>query len=301
MPLAEDILALVQQLPEIDAPPPVKPAPPLPPGEKPKPEPQHWKGKFTGPTWADAQKIFDKILAAGQDGVAAVIDLIKTPDTAPDHKPRYVLNGLATYVCRPGMEKQRALVNAAIVSRLADAKPKMMRANLARILQVCGDASVLPALAPMLPDPELCDPAAQVMVSIGPAASEHLRKALATATARPRLAIVQALGGVRDAAATDALIQAAADPDTDVRLAAVWSLSRAGVAAAVDVVSKATDAPENWPRTQATRAAFLLAETLAAAGKKPEATRIYRHLIDTRTDPKEAYVRTAAESGLAAL
>ena len=134
MPLAEDILALVQQLPEIDAPPPVKPAPPLPPGEKPKPEPQHWKGKFTGPTWADAQKIFDKILAAGQDGVAAVIDLIKTPDTAPDHKPRYVLNGLATYVCRPGMEKQRALVNAAIVSRLADAKPKMMRANLARAL-----------------------------------------------------------------------------------------------------------------------------------------------------------------------
>ncbi|MGA2502089.1 MAG: HEAT repeat domain-containing protein, partial [Tepidisphaeraceae bacterium] len=258
----ETILSLVQLMPDIDAPPPVRPAPPLPPGEKPKQEPQHWKGKLTGPNWADAQKIYDTLLAAGQEGVATVIDLIKTPDTAPEHKPRYVLNGLATYVCRPGMEKQRATVNAAIVSRLADAKPKMMRANLARILQVCGDASVLPALATMLLDPELCDPAAQVMVSIGPAASEHLRKALATATARPRLAIVQALGGLRDGAATDALLQAAADPDTDVRLAAVWSLSRAGAVAAVDVVSKATDAPENWPRTQATRAAFVLADTL---------------------------------------
>ncbi|MFI5381479.1 MAG: HEAT repeat domain-containing protein, partial [Tepidisphaerales bacterium] len=129
----------------------------------------------------------------------------------------------------------------------------------------------------------------------------HLRKALTTATARPRLAIVQALGGLRDAAATDALLQAATDPDTDVRLAAIWSLSRAGVVAAIDVVTKATDAPENWPRTQATRAAFLLAETLAAAGQKPDATCIFRHLIDTRTDPKEAHVRAAAEAGLAAM
>lgn len=296
MPLAEDILALVQQMPDIDAPPQQQP---LKPGEK--PGPQHWKGKLTGLTWTDAQKIYDKILALGQEGIVAVIDLIKSPDTSPEHKPRYLLNGLATYVCRPGMGKQRALVNAAIASQLGDGKSKVLRANLIRILQVCGDASVLPSLTPMLNDPELCDPAAAAMVSIGGAASEHLRKALATATGRAKLAIVQALGGVSDPAAGDALLQAADDADTEIRLVAVWALSQNGVVGAIDVILKASDAAEPWPRTQATRAAFLLADTLAAAGKKPEATRIYKHLIGTRTDPKESHVRSAAEAGLAAI
>jgi len=45
---------------------------------------------------------------------------------------------------------------------------------------------------------------------------------------------------------------------------------------------------------------LVLAEKLAAAGKKDVAAKIYTHLRNTRTDPSEKYIRDAAEKALSA-
>ena len=73
-----------------------------------------------------------------------------------------------------------------------------------------------------------------------------------------------------------------------------------GDSGAVDVLIKAADVPPGWERIQATKHCLVLAEKLAAAGKKAEARRIYQHLRETRKDASEAYIREQADKALAA-
>jgi hypothetical protein len=330
MPSVDEIKALVASMPELDNPPPPPPPPEKKPADAPKPadgskpvegakpaepvkpppppvkpaeppKPKLEKGKLTGPAWADAVKVYDAILSGGAESVGVVLDMVSEKDTGPAYKPRYVAHALAVYATRPGKEKERAAVTEALVARLQSEKPKVIRSFIVRTLQVCGNASHAAALAPLLADEELADPAAQAMVTLGGEAAALLAKALPQASGRGRLAIIQALGGLRDATATDALVTAAEDVDESVRLTAVWALARSGQPAAVGAVLKATETTESWPRSQATQAAFNLAEALAAAGKRDDAARIYEQLRQTRTAEHEEHVREAAERGLAGL
>ena len=73
---------------------------------------------------------------------------------------------------------------------------------------------------------------------------------------------------------------------------------KAADAAAVELLLKAADTAKGFDRTKQTGTCLLLAENLLVLGRKKEATRIYKHLRDTRKDPAEAYIREAAEQGL---
>lgn len=301
MPLTDDIAALVEKMPELD----VTPAPPASqpdgkPAPKPEIDPRHFKGKLTGPRWEAAAKIYDAVLSR-PGGVGALIDLVKENDFGPAYKARYVLHGLTVYVCRPGKESQRAAVRSALLAGLGGNRPKSIKAALIHMLRVCGDASVVPALAPMLADPELCDAAAAAMVTLGGNAGDLLRGALATQDRRCRLAIIQGLGYAKNAAAVDTLIAATNDADSDVKVTALWALARIADPRAVAVTLKVADESEGWLKTQATKSAIQLTENLVAAGRKGDAVRIYRHLIETRKDPKEQYIRETAQRAMEAM
>ena len=157
------------------------------------------------------------------------------------------------------------------------------------------------ALGRLLLDDELCDPAATALVAIGDGAAEPLRAALPNAKGRSRLVILQNLGAVRDQSSLAALQQALADTEADVRWTAAWALAQLGNAAAIPALLKASDAEASFERIKITQACLVLAESLAATGKKPEAARIYAHLLKTRTDPKERYLRDAAKKAMDAL
>ncbi len=239
------------------------------------------------------------MLAGGKEAVTLVIDQITENDIGPAYKPRYLVHMLAVYACRPGHERDRTAIIEAIVPQLSGDKPKTTRGFLIRMLQICGSESVVPSLAPPLSDPDLADAAAQSMVTLAGDATNLLRAALPKATGRPRLAIVQALGGLRDSASIEALGEAANDPDESTRTTALWSLARTGSPVAVAAILKAAEVEESWPRAQATKAGFMLAEALAAGGRKEEALRIYHYFEQTRTADHEAHVREAARRGAA--
>jgi HEAT repeat protein len=246
------------------------------------------RGTFTGPSWDEALPILDGVLAAGRDGVAAVIAMVKEIDDGSDYKARYVLHALAQYVGRPGKESARTIVAEALA-----AKPS---GYCARQLQVCGTKSQAPALGKMLSDPDLCEYAAQALLAIRDGAVEEFRKALPELKGAPRVTALQALGVLADAASADAFKAAIVDADADVRLIAGWALAKIGEG--VDLVIKAADAGPGYERIKATSNALLLAERLLAAGKKAEAAKVYAHLKNTRTDASEAYVKDIASDGL---
>jgi HEAT repeat protein len=244
------------------------------------------RGTFTGPSWDEAMPILDGVLAAGKDGVLAVLALLKEVDDGSDYKARYVIHALAQYVGRPGKEAARAVVAEALA-----AKPS---GYAARQLQVCGTKSQAPALGRMLADPDLSEYAAQALLAIRDGAVEEFRKALPDLKGAPRITVLQALGVLADAASADAFKAAIADPDPDVRLIAGWGLARIGDG--VDLVIKATTADQVYERIKATSNALLLAERLVAAGKKADAAKVYQHL---KSDTFEKYVREIATEALA--
>ncbi|MBM4020070.1 MAG: hypothetical protein FJ288_17420 [Planctomycetes bacterium] len=254
---------------------------------------------------AKIDKAIDAIQKGGRASVLGIVDMLVEPGAGEDYKARYALHCLAVRVCQmkkaTGDDKPRREFAEAVASALGAGRPKAVRAYLAQELQVAGGQEAVAALGKLLTDEEACDPAARALLSIGGAAVEQFRAALPAAKGYCRLAVVQALGVMRDAASVPALQAALKEPDREVRMAAGWGLARIGDASSADLLMKAADAEPGWERIQAVKACLMLAENLRAAGKKAEAVKIYTYLRDSRKDKSEQYVREAAEAALAAV
>ena len=113
------------------------------------------------------------------------------------------------------------------------------------------------------------------------------------------MTIIQNLGVLGDAGSAGRLKTAVGDEDREIRLAAGWALANMGDSGSVDTLLGAADAEDAYERVKATQACLLMAERLFAAGRKEPAVKIYEHLRDTRNGSDEAYVRDAANEGLA--
>ncbi|MBE3070980.1 MAG: HEAT repeat domain-containing protein, partial [Planctomycetes bacterium] len=155
-------------------------------------------------------------------------------------------------------------------------------------------------ISPGLLDEALTDQAAAALVSIGgEAAAKALRDALPKAKGRCRLAILQGLGVLGDAASVPDFIQAAADPDRDVRLTAIAALGNTGDPAAANTLWLATTAPSAYEQSKAADALFTLAERLAKAGNRAAAERICAMMLCIADMPEMRHIRCAAIRGLA--
>src|SRR5262249_12162343 len=137
---------------------------------------------------------------------------------------------------------QRRAFTEALVSTLGGDRPKDVQAFVVRQVQLVGGREAVPALAQLLTDEALCDDAALAPAALKGGAAEPLQAALGRATGRPRLAIIQALGVLRDRAAAETLRKLVVDPDRDTRLAAGWALANGGDAGAAELLLKAADA-----------------------------------------------------------
>lgn len=245
-------------------------------------------------------KTLSAILQGGRESIAGVADMLVEPGKGDDSKARYALHTLAVQIGSRRDDGERRLFTGALASSLKKDRPREVRGFLVRQLQVVGGREVMPFLGKLLLDEEVCDEAAQALLAIKAGAAEQFRAALPKAAGRPRLAIVQGVGTLRDKESAKLLHSLAADKDREVRLAALWALANSGDAASADLLIKASGA-EGYERIKAASACLLLAERLLSAGQKTEAARLYTHLRDTRTDAGEQHVRDAAVRGLAAL
>jgi len=258
--------------------------------------------KFTGPEPKDADAMCAAIVEAGGDAMRELAGLVRDPGDPEfkDYKAQYLLHCVAVYVgARERRDARRSLVEA-LVSRVGDAKlRKELRAVLIEEIQFVGTIGAVEALAPLLADDDLCDPATRALLSARRGAAQAIRGAFAGSKGKCRVTLAQALGVLRDAESIAALKAAAGEGDEAVRIAATWALANIGDAAAVDTVIGAADKHDGWERIQATKACLVLAEKLLAAEKKDDAKRIYAHLRVTRKDG-EAYIRDAADKAMKA-
>ncbi len=254
-------------------------------------------GKLTGPPWSEMETTCEAILAAGDDGLAALTALVKPGAGVEDYRARYTVHGLAVYVCRDGKTEERARVEAALTDAMEQAEDPTARLFFVRELATCGTARTVKALAPLATDAEVGPDAVATLFACG-AASDVFRTALAGAKGRARLHVVQALAAAGDAQAAGPLLETAKADDGHVRLATLWGLARLGKAEAADLMLDTMARGDRWERIKAAKAALLLAETLAAKDNAADAKAVYQRVAQAAGDKAEAYLRDAAERGM---
>ena len=260
--------------------------------------------KFTGPDPQEAQKAFTAILEGGRESILELLAALRDPSDADfkDYKAGYVLHGLCLQAGLPGKEEQRRVLAEAMATQLKDAalSPAAKRI-LIRQLQVAGGKEAVTALGECLSDGKLCESAVQALLAIRDGAAEPLRKALSAAGGRNLVAIAQALGELHDTESLPALRKLLSHNETDIRVSAAVALTSLSDAESADAILKSAASSTGWERSHFSGLCLILAEKLAAAGKKEAATSIYTSLRESRKEPEERHIHDAAARGLEAL
>jgi len=260
--------------------------------------------KFTGPAPDEAKKLVASILSGGREAILELAEMIRDANGKGEKnfKPGYLLHAIALRVGDKGRDKDKLVFTEALASLLGGVSPPPgAQEYLLRELQCAGGPEVVKTLGALLEKPGIWEHALSALVAIGTGAGEPLRKALAGAKGRRRLAILQALGSIRDTTSTAALAGATEDKDENIRLVAGWGLARIAAPACVQPVVKAAAKAKSWEKIQANKAALLLAENLAASGNKDKARETCNLLINANQEEDDSYVREIAERIIAGL
>ena len=115
----------------------------------------------------EARWVFSSLAAMGQTGVWEICTRLRQPGITATAQAEYALQGIASYVTRPGREADRVNFVSALGKSLGAAVA--CRECVLRHTSVSrwpGRAEAIPLLSRFLADEQLCEPAAQAMVAI---------------------------------------------------------------------------------------------------------------------------------------
>jgi HEAT repeat protein len=175
--------------------------------------------------------------------------------------------------------------------------PRAAKDAVCRQLMIVGTAASVPALAELLPVPELSHMARYALERIpAPEADQALRDALPKVTGELRIGVISALGARRDAASVPALVALLGDADAATARAAALALGAIAAPGATTALrNTATEDPA--VKVATIDACLASAEALLADGKKLEAMAVYKAFTGEE-QPK--HVRLAATRGMLA-
>jgi HEAT repeat protein len=264
------------------------------------------QGMYIGPDWTDSAPYFETVLKGGKANIQTLVDMLidntkLQPNQMEDYKVRWLLHGAVVLAPKQG-EPQRQMVAEALEASLKPDQGKYVQAFVIQELLWCAGPEQIPALAKYLSDDLLYDYAIRTLQNIGPAASPAILAALPASKGRPRMAIVQTLGSLRDAKAVPEILEIAADKDRDMRVTAMDALANIGDAAAMPVLLAAVaKAPtdETFEHIKACEDSLLLAKRLIESGDSANAAKIYTTLAQSPATANERHVRIAAVQGAA--
>jgi len=296
--------SLLGQLPRTDK--QIEAAQPPPPPDAPKKkrepdwDPTGAGSKFTAPDGELAETLAKKALAGGR---ASLLDLLArirdVADPSDDYRPEYLLHLVVVYAGSVKGARYRKSVASVLAEQIRSPKPSVgARQILIRELQWIGGSAAIDELAALLADENYCADASIALLAIGKDTAPAFRKALPNATSNCRAGIIVALGQLRDTKSAELFRRALADSDMDVRLSAAWALARLGDGQSAQGLLALASATSGYSQAKATQACLMLAENMAAAGRKNEGLELYDGI---RRQTKEKYIRDIASKAIGAL
>jgi hypothetical protein len=221
----------------------------------------------------------------------------------------------ATFSSRPGAETDRRELAEQLVDELRATSPAgkdgqgqeipprlrhsaAVRNKILRLLSIIAESGEAPAISDALKDLETRE-MARFVLDRDPSneSTRALIAALGEEGPEFRLGVVNSLGKRKGADVLAALQAAANDRELEVRMAALEALSNLQVAANDAQIARAAEEGSAAIRSRAFKARIRLAESLRLAGRRSEASRIYRAVQASDADAAQ---KMAAEIGLKA-
>jgi HEAT repeat protein len=154
--------------------------------------------------------------------------------------------------------------------------PAEEKAITCKRLAIHGSSAAVPDLARLLPNEQLSSWARIALEAIpGDAADEALRRATDSLQGKLLVGTINSIGVRRDAGAVDLLITRLHDNDTQVASAAAVALGGIGNAAATNALRQSLAAEPDRVRSAIAEGCILCAERLIDEGQSAEAAKIY--------------------------
>jgi HEAT repeat protein len=164
----------------------------------------------------------------------------------------------------------------ALISVLQSSAPQAEKAITCKKLAIYGTKDAVPALAPLLADPELTSWARIALEAIpDPSADAALRDALEKLQGRLLVGTINSIGVRRDPKAVNGLVKKLKDTDPTVVSAAAVALGRIGGTAAAKALTQSLSAAPETARSDVAQGCILCAECFIAQGKPTEAGKLY--------------------------
>ncbi|WP_276497970.1 DUF1080 domain-containing protein [Pontibacter litorisediminis] len=236
------------------------------------------------------------IAAMGEEGILQMAGMLSAPGKGDNTSIEYALGGFSTYVMESEREDWRKMSANAYCKALQSAGHEENKAFLIRQLQMVGDNETVACLQGYLGDGRLCGPAARTLTSINsPGASQALLQGLQNAQGDCQLALVEALGDTRHAAAVPALTPLASSQDEKLRKLALYALANIADPAAEAALAKAAEEDNyKFDKDNAVAAYLLYAKRLAEKGQPEQALRIAQSILGKTATDEQVHTRTAA-------
>jgi len=252
--------------------------------------------QFNGP--GKPQDLGPALAALEPADLARLCDLLVEPGAGNDTQARMALSGLVSYVAGSGAREARTKLVLALCAALESSRPTSVKAFLIQQLQLIGDAQAVPTLAKFLPDENLYDSAVPALLSIGgDETTKALRAVLPSAKGARRLALINALGVLRDPAAVPLLRADLDSKDWDLKWAVVAALANLGDEPLLEDMPRAEG--DSW-YTRCQRNSFFirLVQRLAEAGHTLVASEVYMMLFESPMRVQNEHEQCAALFGL---
>ncbi len=187
-----------------------------------------------------------------------------------------VLGGLSITPLRAADQDNPHAKERALIAVLESGVPPAEKAITCKRLAVYGSEAAVPALAPLLQDPELASWARIPLEVIpGPAADEALRQALDKTQGLLLVGVINSIAVRGDPKAVPQLEAKLKDSDSQVASAAAIALGRIGGDEPAAILTRSlADAPSGV-RTAVAEGCIRCAEHFLAEGKSGEAVKLY--------------------------
>jgi len=164
---------------------------------------------------------------------------------------------------------------ATAISVLKSDAPPAEKAISCKRLAVYGSADAVPAIAPLLTNPELASWARIALEAIpGPASDEALRAALDKVQGRLLVGVINSIGMRADPKSVDALVAKLKDADAQVVSAAAVALGRIGGDQVAKVLESTLASAPAAARPSVAEGCILCAEKYIAQGKSADAAKL---------------------------
>ena len=251
--------------------------------------------RFPAQSPAEKTSLAAEVFGLGEAGIVEICRRLSPPGKADDSLARYALEAAGTYAMRKGGEKDRSLYARAVIKALNAAPDPDLKTFLIGRLQQAGGAESLEPVSRLLSDPRLAEPAVQALLAIHALGTDKaLLKALGHSGGSNTVTLLKALGELRIRGATGRIVPFASSQDNRIREAALFALSNIGdpriefLLTRIEIASS----PREW--ASAASRYLLFARRLFENGRKSDALRIGRILLEKCTGPEDSQIRSAA-------